>query len=392
MGRALVALVLAPAVHGQYVCNSPLKAIDGAKCSGAESSSCTEQACCAKQKTCSNYAAAWLLAQAGGGGCRAGNAKLFWDTKKVNEVVAQPLGDAEKKAACCTKFSDAKCSDWPMGGCGFGFKFKAGAAAPPDGSDGLTLSSSKYKELCCEELPNPPTTCSKFAVTWITAQLLSGGCMKGGKKMFFDRKKDDVEVASPAGETEVTDACCTKFSDAKCSDWPKGGCGLGYNFKESASAPADGSDGKTLSDSKYKELCCEEIPKTCGNYMLTWIANQGQYCAKDGAKKFFDRKKTDVIVSPATTDKVRSTCCTEYKDAKCGDWVKVCKANSFLLSSQAAPADNGGTTLSQESFQKKCCGQPLACEDYTSASDVDMAQGRVLNILTIAAVLRVFLS
>merc|ERR1711953_1382038 len=133
-------------------------------------------------------------------------------------------------------------------------------------------------------VPNPPKTCSNFQGLWIGAQVLAGGCMKDGKKMFFDTKKDAVTVPEPAGDSEVTNACCTKFSDAKCSDWAKGGCGLGYEFLSTENAPANSADGKDISTEQYKSTCCKEIPKTCGDYQVQWILNQGAYCAKDGAK------------------------------------------------------------------------------------------------------------
>jgi len=165
------------------------------------------------------------------------------------------------KAACCTPFADAKCSDWAaiLGSCDSGKDFIGTNSAPADGADGKSLSSTKYKEMCCVDTP---TTCSSYSVVWAAAQLLGGGCAADTK--FFDLKKAAVTVAS-AGDAQVKAACCTPFADAKCSDWASlKSCASGTFPVGTNSAPADGADGKTLTQNKYRELCCAQ-PITCAS-------------------------------------------------------------------------------------------------------------------------------
>merc|ERR1712194_331527 len=173
-------------------------------------------------------------------------------------------GVPEVKAACCTAFAEAKCSDWSavLGACDLGQDFVGTSSAPPDNADGKTLSSAKYKEMCCV------STWGDFSVAWAASQLLGGGCAEDTK--FFDAKKDAVTVAAPAGVTEVKAACCTAFAEAKCSDWRAvlGACDAGQNFVGTNSAPPDNADGKTLSSAKYKEMCCVE-PITCASVEIT---------------------------------------------------------------------------------------------------------------------------
>merc|ERR1712194_673038 len=181
----------------------------------------------------------------------------FFDTKRNAVTIAAPAGVTEVKAACCTAFAEAKCSDWSavLGTCDFGHNFVGTSSAPPD-----TLSSANYKKTCC--VP----TCSAFSVVWVASQLLGGGCAENTK--FFDTKKNAVLVAAPAGGTEVKAACCTAFAEAKCSDWSAvllGACDVGQNFVGTSSAPPDNADGKTLSSAKYKEMCCVTPPSTCSD-------------------------------------------------------------------------------------------------------------------------------
>merc|ERR1712194_230700 len=58
---------------------------------------------------------------------------------------------------------EAKCSDWSavLGVCDFGQNFVGTSSAPPDNADGKTLSSAKYKEMCCVE----PITCASVEIT-----------------------------------------------------------------------------------------------------------------------------------------------------------------------------------------------------------------------------------
>jgi len=131
------------------------------------------------------------------------------------------------------------------------------------------------------------------------SQLAGGGC--AADKKFFDLKKTDAVVAGAAGETEVKAACCTPFADAKCSDWNLKSCtAAGTKKVMSNSAPADGSDGKTLSPTKFKELCCATRPKTCSDFTSTWVLAQaaGKGCAAE--TKFFDLKKAKVVIGADT--------------------------------------------------------------------------------------------
>merc|ERR1712194_863092 len=193
---------------------------------------------CTEQKTCSDFSVAWALSQLAGCGC-AEDTKFF-DTKKDAVTVAAPAGVTEVKAACCTAFAEAKCSDWRavLGACDLGQDFVGTNSAPPDNADGKTLSSAKYKEMCCV------STCSDFSGVWALSQLAGGGCAEDTK--FFDTKKDVVAVAVPAGVTEVKEACCMAFADAKCSDWSAvlGACDAGQNFVWTSSVPPDNADGK----------------------------------------------------------------------------------------------------------------------------------------------------
>merc|ERR1712194_410257 len=158
------------------------------------------------------------------GGADCAQDTKFFDTKKNAVTVAAPAGDTEVKIACCTAFAEAKCSDWGiLFSCDAGQNVVGTNSAPPDNADGKTLSSAKYKEMCCV---TPPSTCSDFSVAWILSQGLGAGCAQDTK--FFDFKKNAVTVAAPAGVTEVKTACCTAFAEAKCSDWLFS-CGLGQN-------------------------------------------------------------------------------------------------------------------------------------------------------------------
>jgi len=246
-----------------YTCPSGYADKDGTpKCAGVVASSCTTSTCCKEQETCSDFSVAWALSQLAGGGC-AEDTKFF-DTKKNADTVAAPAGVPEVKAACCTDFADAKCSDWAavLGSCNSGQNFVGTNSAPPDNADGKTLSSAKYKEMCCV---TPPDTCSDFSVAWALSQLAGGGCAEDTK--FFDTKKDAATVAAPAGVPQVKAACCTDFADAKCSDWVAvlgSSCNSGHVFVGTNSAPPDNADGDTVSSAKYKEMCCME-PVTCAS-------------------------------------------------------------------------------------------------------------------------------
>merc|ERR1712241_1616905 len=93
----------------------------------------------------------------------------FFDTKKAENTVAYPAGDGLIKAACCTPFADAKCSDWPKN-CPSTHTKMGTHDAPADSENGKELSDDKFEELCCEQ------TCADQSVAWLAAQALSQGC------------------------------------------------------------------------------------------------------------------------------------------------------------------------------------------------------------------------
>ena len=106
--------------------------------------------CCIKQlQKCCSFAVAWGVSQLLGAGCAA-DAKFF-DMKKATTEVPDPAGTTEVKAACCTPFAQAQCSDSAavLGLCPSGEFFSGTKSAPPDSTDGKTLSKAKYQQMCC---------------------------------------------------------------------------------------------------------------------------------------------------------------------------------------------------------------------------------------------------
>lgn len=193
-----------------------------------------------------------------------GGATKFYDLKKSADVVASPHGDDEIKAACCTDFADATCADWNLMVCPAGTGKVMDNSAPGGGSNGMTLSQSDFESACCTPTPAPtpaPLTCASFQVAWVAAQLLEGGCYPDTK--FFDTKKSTTSVSS-SSDADVKAACCTDFSDAKCSDWVIA-CNSGYYSVGTNSAPPDSSDGTDLSQAGYQTACCKE-PISCADY------------------------------------------------------------------------------------------------------------------------------
>lgn len=235
-------------------------------CATAYEAGCSKTTCCNAPKKCSAYSVAWIAASLLGNGCLKDGAKDFFDKKKMTATVASPHGDAQIKAACCTPFSAAKCSDWAgVYGCAAGTSVKNDNAAAPDGTDGKTFSNvAKFREKCCA---TPPKTCATYEAAWILAAAANGGCLKGGAKDFFDRKKKTMAVASPQGETQIKAACCTPFSSAKCSDWVGvHTCAAGTTLQGANAAAPDGSDGKSFSAlAKFRQVCCK-APLKCSAY------------------------------------------------------------------------------------------------------------------------------
>jgi len=131
---------------------------------------------------------------------------------------------------------------------------KAGTtSAPGSGGDVKTLSQVEYNDLCCDE---PPKTCADYSAAWLVFQGLGTGCSLNSATKFFDTKKMATTVASPQGDSEITSACCTPFAEAKCSDWTMACSDSSHVEVGTSSAPADGTSGKTLTKTKFDELCC----------------------------------------------------------------------------------------------------------------------------------------
>merc|ERR1712127_1166463 len=162
----------------------------------------------------------------------------FFDLKKNDDDIAAPAGTPEIKEACCTPFSDAKCGDWALvkGDCDSGQDFVPKSDAPADSTDGKDIALATYKSACCAAKPERKledgSKCSDKAAGWAALQLFGNGCAADGANQFFDLKKNDDDIAAPAGTPEIKEACCTPFSDAKCSDWAliKGDCDSGQDF------------------------------------------------------------------------------------------------------------------------------------------------------------------
>ena len=274
-GAALLAWVAM--VNGQYACPSGWTAKVGTPyCGGGASASCTNVACCnaaptpaptptptpAPSPTCSSYSSAWVIGQALGSGCRADNALMIFDLKKLTNRVASPQADSDITAACCTAFADATCADWNLMMCSAG-QYKVGTnAAVGDSNDGMTLSANSHTTQCCVPTPAPTYTCASFSGVWAASQLVGAGCAED--KKFFDLKKSAVSVASTES-ADVKAACCTPFSDAKCSDWNLMMCSAGQYKVGTNAAPGQGSNGMTLTATKFKSDCCRDL-LLCSSY------------------------------------------------------------------------------------------------------------------------------
>jgi len=265
--KMLCLAALAGSATAGYTCSDGYMTKAGdALCATPYEAGCSKATCCTAPKTCASYSVAWITASVLNGGCAKANAKDFFDKKKISATVASPHGETQVKAACCTPFSLAKCSDWAgVYGCAAGTSLQKDNAAAPDGTDGKKFSDvAKFRLKCCVTTPK---TCASYSVAWIAASLLNGGCAKANAKDFFDKKKMAVTVASPHGEAEVKAACCTPFSLAKCSDWAGlYGCAAGTNLLSTDAAAPDGTGGKTFTTlSKFRQVCCK-APLKCSAY------------------------------------------------------------------------------------------------------------------------------
>lgn len=114
-----------------------------------------ETTCCTQTPlTCATFQVAWLTSQLLQQGCHPDG--KFFDTKLSSTSVSSN-SVADVKAACCTPFADALCSDWVIA-CNLGFYPVGTSSAPADSSDGTDLSQSGYQAACCRE----PLACANY--------------------------------------------------------------------------------------------------------------------------------------------------------------------------------------------------------------------------------------
>jgi len=226
--------------------------------------------------------------------------KQFFDLKKGQNRF-DATGDAasiiaNRNTACCTPFSQALCSDWTLPikpNCGSGLTKVGTNTAPADGANGITLTDAKYTEYCCVG----KATCSSYtcpdgydakAGTTKCSTYMADSCSQSTcctekptcasnsgllyitgiaecaaeEKMFFDLKKaqSNFVVSTDAAVTKANRiaACCTPSAEATCWDWSTVTTCAANTFDagQTVDAPPDGDDGKTLSEAKYRELCC----------------------------------------------------------------------------------------------------------------------------------------
>lgn len=105
-----------------------------------------ETSCCvAPTYTCESFTGTWVAAQLLGQGCATDTG--FFDLKKSGTSVASS-STADIKAACCTPFSQALCSDWNLMTCAIG-TFLVGTNAAP--SETNTLTNADYRSSCCRD-------------------------------------------------------------------------------------------------------------------------------------------------------------------------------------------------------------------------------------------------
>jgi len=115
-------------------------------------------------------------------------------------------------------------------------------------------------------------------------------------------------------------------------------CTTGMRKVMSNSAPADGANGKTLSQTKFKELCCAKKPETCSDFAVTWGLAQATGAGCAAQNKFFDLKKANVGISAAKCSahscssgmvKISAAASTECSSdaASCTD-AKCCKSGA----------------------------------------------------------------
>jgi len=346
-----------------YSCPSGSTELDGGKCDGGATSTCSVSTCC-NHKPCSTYSGNWLAAQLKGtGGCWTEGA-FFFDTKKLQNAVATPRGDNQIIAACCTPLSESKCSDWPIV-CANG-KVKVGTnTAGTDSADGKSLSPQEQQTRCCVDKPK---TCGDYSFAWIALQLLNQGCRKNGKK-FFDLKKNKETVAT---DSEVESVCCSPVEKATCSDYTSlYNCPSGLVRKDPLKV-VGADDGYVLKKDTFETKCCGKKQQTCSDFKDGWVISTlgGNGCRANGAKSFFDLKK---LSNPVSGDEasVRKSCCTGTEHATCGDWgLNSCKSGTYKKDNNIkAPANTDNKVgITDSTFKDTCCGPQLLCADVANGA------------------------
>jgi len=282
----------------QWACPAGWKGRSGSPaCAGVDGTTCSDANCCLMDgHICSEYSAAYAISQLVGAGCAADG--KFFDLKKAITVVGGTQMDSDIKAACCTPYADATCADWVTMTCSGNGKYKVMTTSAPGDSSGQI---SNFQSQCCADRAkcsahtcsagtkksnaasiscigdaasctdltccNAPITCASYSAAWIISAALGGGCAQDSR--FFDLKKLSATVGGSQSEADVKAACCTAFADATCQDWNLKSCPSGKFRDNTAAAPADGpSSGTktTLSNDKFKELCCKD-PMKCADYV-----------------------------------------------------------------------------------------------------------------------------
>jgi len=126
-------------------------------------------------------------------------------------------------------------------------------------------------------------------------------------------------------------------------------------------------------------------PPTCATYSVVWGLAQlvAEGCAAD--TKFFDLKTLATeVASPQGDDDIKASCCTDYADATCADWVLMtCPSGHALAGANSAPGGGAnGMTLSQGDFESDCCETapsptpaPLTCSSFSIAWAVTQLAG-----------------
>jgi len=215
-----------------------------------------------------------------------------------------------------------------------------------------------------------------------------------------NHKTGEPKCAGAVDSTCSTTACCDPvFADARCSDWNLMGCPSGKSVAGANSAPADSSSGMGLSQAKYNELCCVDVPITCSAYTAAWVSVQsaGGGCVAD--IKFFDDQKADFeVAAPQGDAEVKAACCTSFADALCNHWHQECPSGKYDVGTNSAPAYGWGSVLSQAQYNEFCCvdmptpSADAQCSDWnlmgcpsgkyllgTNSAPADSSDGKALS-------------